>query len=64
VQLSIIGQIIDNQYDNIELDQYTIMPKHIHGILPSIIMTKREDARSSPMQLPITHKSGRGIIVC
>ena len=40
IQLSIIGQIIDNQlnnlsnqYDNVVLDQYIIMPNHIHGIL-------------------------------
>ena len=56
IQLSIIGKIIDNQweniknqYDNIELDQYIIMPNHLHGIL---IINKREelreDARPSP----------------
>ena len=40
IELSIIGQIIDNQWNNIvnqynhiKLDQYTIMPNHIHGII-------------------------------
>ncbi len=52
IQLSIIGQIIDNQwnniknnYENIESNQYIIMPNRIHGIL---IIDKREDARPSP----------------
>ncbi|MFH1440713.1 MAG: transposase [Candidatus Omnitrophota bacterium] len=52
IQLSIIGQIIDiqwnditNKYNNIELDKYIVMPNHIHGIL---IINKREDARPSP----------------
>jgi len=51
IQLSIIGQIIDNQwkdiknqYIDVELDQYIIMPNHLHGI---IIINKREDARPS-----------------
>ena len=40
IKLSKIGQIINkqwneipNQYDNIKLDYYIIMPNHIHGIL-------------------------------
>ena len=40
IELSIIGKIIDkqwndlpNQYDNIALDQYVIMPNHLHGIV-------------------------------
>ncbi|MCK4730578.1 MAG: transposase [Candidatus Aenigmarchaeota archaeon] len=40
IKLSKIGKIIDkqwndipNQYDNIELDEYIIMPNHIHGIM-------------------------------
>lgn len=40
IQLSIIGQIIEkqwqcipNQYNNVKSDQYIIMPNHIHGIL-------------------------------
>ena len=40
IKLSKIGKIIDKQwndietqYDNIDLDQYIIMPNHIHGIL-------------------------------
>ncbi len=52
ITLSNIGEIINkqwnnvkNQYDNIESDQYIIMPNHIHGIL---IIDKREDARPSP----------------
>ena len=51
-KLSEIGKIIDkhwidipNQYDNIELDEYIIMPNHIHGIL---IIDKREGASPSP----------------
>jgi putative transposase len=39
-ELSICGQIIErqwldlpNQYDDVELDEYVIMPNHIHGIL-------------------------------
>lgn len=50
IKLTKIGQIIDrqwndmpNQSDNIGLDQYVIMPNHIHGIL---IIDKREDAMS------------------
>ena len=40
IKLSTIGEIINNQwnnipnqYENIELDRYIIMPNHIHGIL-------------------------------
>ncbi|MBD3246118.1 MAG: transposase [Candidatus Omnitrophica bacterium] len=40
INLSIIGTIIDNQwkdipnqYNDVQLDQYIIMPNHIHGIL-------------------------------
>ena len=40
INLSIIGAIIDrqwnnipHQYNNVQLDQYIIMPNHIHGIL-------------------------------
>ena len=57
IQLSTIGKIIDtqwnnipNQYENIELDQYIIMPNHVHGIL--IInkndINKRADTRPAP----------------
>ncbi|MCK4401163.1 transposase [bacterium] len=52
IELSIIGEIINrqwndikNQYDNVELDQYIIMPNHIHSIL---IINKREGASPSP----------------
>ena len=52
IKLSIIGQIIDNQwnnipnqYDNIELDQYVIMPNHLHGIL---IINNRAEASAAP----------------
>lgn len=51
-KLSKIGKIIDktwndipNQYDNIELDEYIIMPNHIHGIL---IVNYWEGASPSP----------------
>ncbi len=51
-KLSTLGQIIDkqwndipNQYDDIELDKYMIMPNHIHGIL---IINKRTGASPVP----------------
>ena len=66
IQLSKIGKIIDNQwnnipnqYGNIELDEYIIMPNHIHGILiiNNINYNKRtdlrEDARPSPTIIDI-----------
>ncbi len=57
IQLSKIGKIIDkqwndipNQCNNIELDEYIVMPNHIHGIL--IVnkndINKREGASPSP----------------
>ena len=52
ITLSVIGKIIDDQwnkipekYDNIELDQYIIMPNHLHGILT---IKNRADARPAP----------------
>ena len=52
IKLSKLGQIIDNQwndipnqYNDIELDQYVIMPNHIHGIL---IISKRTGASPVP----------------
>jgi len=49
-ELSQLGQIIEKQwndipkqYDDIELDEYVIMPNHIHGIL---IINKRTGART------------------
>ncbi len=52
IELTKIGEIIDkqwknikNQYDNVELDEYIIMPNHIHGIL---IINKRDGASPSP----------------
>ncbi len=52
--LSIIGKIIDrkwndipNQYDNVDLDEYVIMPNHVHGIIV-INAKKRADARPAP----------------
>ena len=40
IKLSKLGQIINNQwndipnqYNNVELDQYVIMPNHIHGVI-------------------------------
>ena len=51
IELTKIGEIIDkqwknikNQYDNVELDEYIIMPNHIHGIL---IINKRDGASPS-----------------
>ena len=60
IQLSIIGQIINNQwkdikkqYGNIELDEYIVMPNHLHGILiiNNINYNKREGASPSPTYL-------------
>ena len=52
VKLSKIGRIIEkqwndipNQYKNIKLDEYIIMPNHIHGIL---IINKRAEASAAP----------------
>jgi len=52
IRLSIVGEIIDrqwndieNQYNNIYLDQYIIMPNHIHGI---IIINNRAEASAAP----------------
>jgi len=52
IELSNIGKIIDtqwqdipNQFDGIELDQYIIMPNHMHGIL---IINKRAQASGAP----------------
>lgn len=51
-KLSRIGQIIDNQWNNIpsqyphvQLDQYVIMPNHLHGILA---INKRAQTSSAP----------------
>ncbi|MFH2137458.1 MAG: hypothetical protein ABII88_02980 [Candidatus Omnitrophota bacterium] len=58
-----IGQIIDtqwndipNQYGNIELDQYTIMPNHLHGI---VIINNRAEASAAPTlsQIEITARN-------
>ncbi|MBU4305803.1 MAG: transposase [Candidatus Omnitrophica bacterium] len=55
INLSTIGQIIDNrwndipnQYENVALDQYIIMPNHIHGIMIINNIDKREEASPSP----------------
>ena len=52
IKLFKLGQIIDiqwnnipNQYDNVQLDQYIIMPNHIHGIM---IINKRTGASPVP----------------
>ena len=52
IDLSLIGQIIQtqwintpNQYHNVDIDTFIIMPNHIHGIL---IINKREGASPSP----------------
>ncbi len=52
IELSHLGQIIDKQwndliihYENIILDDYIIMPNHIHGI---IIVNKRAEASAAP----------------
>ena len=51
-----IGKIIDdqwndipNQFDHVEIDTYTIMPNHFHGIIQiKNGNSRREDARPSP----------------
>ena len=52
IKLTNLGQIIDNpwndlpdKFDNIQLDQYIIMPNHIHSIL---IIDKRTGASPVP----------------
>ncbi|MFH2139015.1 MAG: hypothetical protein ABII88_11005, partial [Candidatus Omnitrophota bacterium] len=52
MKLSKLGNIIEkqwidmpNQYNNVELDQFMIMPNHIHGI---IIINKRTGASPVP----------------
>ncbi|MDP8212340.1 MAG: transposase [Candidatus Zapsychrus exili] len=52
IKLSIIGKIVNEQWNNIinyqkniELDQHIIMPNHIHGI---IIINKRAEASPAP----------------
>jgi REP element-mobilizing transposase RayT len=52
IKLSIVGQIINtqlqdiqNQFENVELDEYIIMPNHLHGI---IIIKKRVEASAPP----------------
>ena len=55
IKLSKIGEIINchwedipRQYDNVKLDEYVIMPNHIHGIL---FINKRDGASPSPTYL-------------
>ena len=56
IKLSKLGQIIDiqwqnikKQYGNIELDQYIVMPNHIHGIvIVDNSVSLRADARPAP----------------
>ncbi|MFH1857245.1 MAG: transposase [Candidatus Omnitrophota bacterium] len=52
IKLTKIGQIIDsqwnnipNQYNNVDVDQFIIMPNHLHGIL---IINNRAQASSAP----------------
>ena len=52
IKLSKLGQIIDNQwndipnhYDNVQLDQYIVIPNHLHDIL---IIDKRTGASPVP----------------
>ena len=54
ISLTNIGDIIErnwidlpNQYENVYLDEYIIMPNHIHGIC-IIDSSKRADARPAP----------------
>ena len=54
LELSPVGRIIDQQwqaipnlYDAVELDEYVIMPNHIHGIIV-ITQEKRTDTRPVP----------------
>ena len=56
IKLSTLGQIIDKQwnnipnlYDDIELDEYVIMPNHIHGILIINKRTINERTGASPV---------------
>lgn len=56
IKLSALGHIIDkqwndipNQYDDIELDEYVIMPNHIHGILIINKRTINERTGASPV---------------
>lgn len=53
-ELTPVGRIIEKQwldipnfYGDVELDEYVIMPNHIHGIIV-INRKKREDTRPSP----------------
>ncbi|MCB4790753.1 MAG: transposase [Elusimicrobia bacterium] len=56
IRLSKLGQLIDSQwqnikkqYYNVELDQYIIMPNHIHGIIiVDNSVSLRADARPAP----------------
>ena len=55
ILLSPIGKIIENQWENIpyqyehvELDEYIIMPNHIHGIIIISRNNKKVDARPTP----------------
>jgi putative transposase len=68
VELTIAGKIIDkhwnniqNEYDNVYLDEYIIMPNHIHGIV--IIEKERAQASSAPTigQIIRSFKSKSGI---
>ena len=52
IKLSPIGKIIEhqwndipNQFENVDIEKFVIMPNHIHGIL---IIHNREDANPSP----------------
>ena len=59
IQLSPIGQIIEkqwleipSQYTNVELDEYVIMPNHIHGLL--IINRSEQLIRAQSSGAPTT----------
>ncbi len=46
--ININWQNIENQYDNIGLDRFIIMPNHIHGILIINEYGNRADTRPAP----------------
>ena len=73
--LNITGKIIDyhwrklpKHFENIELDQYQIMPNHFHGIIYIVgakhsgekdaIKCKKIDVNASPLQMPYGTNSG------
>jgi len=63
IELTVIGRIIDkqwrdipNQFKNVDIDEFVIMPNHIHGILILHALFDRADARPA---LPFYEQSFR-----